>query len=265
MSLKIMVVDDEPVSAKLIRTLAVPLGHTVLTFEGSEVDGQRAEAQRFDVAFLGTRKSEMDGIELARRVRNSQPNRETTIVILGATDDVAMLRTAFGVGVQFVIPSPVTAARVAPMLKAMGSPGWKTRIHAARLPLFTEVRCQYGGRNIFMRSLNLSESGILLQRSGNVEVGQEVELKFEIEEIKTSLNLRARVVRVEGLERTGMEFIALKPEHRNAIQLYVLGHLRDPARRQELPDARIIDYSTTNSRILSLAKSLGQIRTWTSR
>ena len=79
MSLKIMVVDDEPVSAKLIRTLAVPLGHTILTFEGSEAAGQRAEAQRFDVAFLGARKQEMNGIELARRIRNSQPNCETTI------------------------------------------------------------------------------------------------------------------------------------------------------------------------------------------
>ena len=38
MSLKIMVVDDEPVSLKLMRSLAAPLDHTVLTFE----DGQEA-------------------------------------------------------------------------------------------------------------------------------------------------------------------------------------------------------------------------------
>jgi len=32
MSLKIMVVDDEPLSLQLIRSLAAPSGHTVLTF-----------------------------------------------------------------------------------------------------------------------------------------------------------------------------------------------------------------------------------------
>ena len=186
--------------------------------------------------------------------------------MLSATDDVAMLRAAFGVGAQFVIPSPVTAARVAPMLKAMGSPGWKTRIHAARLPLFTEVRCNSGDRNLSMRSLNISESGILLQPSGNVEAGQEVELKFEIEDVKASLNVRARVVRVEGSERAGMEFVALKPEDRNAIQLYVLGHFEGAERGDKnYRTPECIDYSTTDSRILSRAKSLGQIRTWTSR
>ncbi len=38
MSLKIMVIDNEPMSMKLLRSLAAPLHHTVLTFE----DGQEA-------------------------------------------------------------------------------------------------------------------------------------------------------------------------------------------------------------------------------
>ena len=239
MSLKIMVVDHEPVSLKVMRSLAVPLGHTVLTFDNTEGAGQRAETQRLDVAFVGLRKPALEGLDLARRIRNSQLNRETTIVMLSATDDVEMLRTAFGAGAQFVISGPVTAARVVPMLNAMASPGWKIRVHAARLPLFTEVRCKFGGRDLSMRSLNISESGILLQPSVDIAVGQEVGLKFEIEEVSASLNVRARVVRVEGSERTGMEFMTLAPEDQNAIQLYVPGHLRSSAARQELPDTRM--------------------------
>ncbi len=66
MSLKIMVVDDEPQSSKLIRSLAAPLDHTVLTFEDSQAAGQRAENQRFDVAFVGMGTPKLDGLELAR-------------------------------------------------------------------------------------------------------------------------------------------------------------------------------------------------------
>jgi CheY-like chemotaxis protein len=227
MSLKIMVVDDEPASMKLIRALAAPLLHTVLTFEDYPAAGQRAEQQRFDVAFLAMRLPQLDGLELVRRFRNSEHNRETTIVMLSISDDIESLRRAFGEGADFVLTKPITAARLRPMLAAMDSPGWKGRRHSARLPLFTEVMCTWDGRQFPLRSVNLSETGMLLKPSLNVEVGQEVGLEFKIAEVRASLNVLARIVRKEGTERVGVGFIGLAPEDHNAIQLYVLGRLKD--------------------------------------
>jgi CheY-like chemotaxis protein len=224
MPLKIMVVDDEPLSLTVMRSLAVPLGHTVLTLADSQEASQQAEKEQFDVVFVGVPRP--DGLDLARRMRNSQPNGETTVVMLGAMDDIEMMRKAFGVGVTFVLPKPIAAARIIPMLTAMKSSGWKARRHAARLPLFTEVNCKWGDRDFRMRSMNISETGMLLQSSHDVAVGQEVSLEFKIAEARASLNVRARVVRKQG---TGMgtEFIALAPEDQNAIQLYVMGHLEE--------------------------------------
>jgi len=232
MSLKIMVVDEEPTSLKLLRSLAAPLGHTVLTFEDSLEAGQRAEQQRFDVAFVSMRMPALDGLELARRIRNSEPNRETTIVMLSATEDNESLRKAFGEGADFVLAKPLTAARIRPMLAAMDSPGWKGKRHSARLPLITEVICTWDDRQYPLRSLNISESGMLLQASMDVEVGQEVGLEFKIAEVRASLNVLGRIVRKEGTERVGVAFIGPAPEDLNAIQLYVLGRLKDltPAR-----------------------------------
>lgn len=227
MSLKIMVVDDEPTSLKLMRSLAAPLDHTVLTFEDCRAAGERAEKQRFDVVFIGMRMLEPDGLELARRVRNSEPNRETTVVMLSATDDIAGLRKAFGAGADFVVSKPVTGARLRPMLAAMDSPGWKDKRGAARLPLFTEVHCTWGERHFPLRSMNISESGMLVQGSIDAEVGQEVALEFKIAEVRASLNLLARITRKEGTERFGIEFIGLAPEDLNAIQLYVMGRIID--------------------------------------
>jgi hypothetical protein len=137
------------------------------------------------------------------------------------------LRKAFGEGADFVLTKPVAAARLRPMLAGMDSSEWKGRRHAARLPLFTEVICTWDDRQFPLRSMNISESGMLLQPSVDIEVGQEVELEFKIAEVCASLHVLARVVRKEGTERVGMEFVGLAPEDHNAIQLYVMGRLKD--------------------------------------
>jgi CheY-like chemotaxis protein len=239
MSLKIMVVDDEPLSQKLIRSLATPSGHTVVTFEDSQEAGQRAETQRFDVAFVAMGTPQLDGLELARRIRKSPLNLEVTIVMLSATDDVKSLRTAYGEGADLVLSKPVTAGRIRPMLASMDSPGWKGRRHAARLPIFTEVVCSWDERQFPLRSMNISETGMLLQGLADIEVGQEVRLEFKIAEVNASLNALARIVRKEGTDRVAGAFIGLAPEDRNAIQLYVMGRLSDLKPRRDLSDTRI--------------------------
>lgn len=225
MSLKIMAVDDEAVSLKVVRSVAVPLNHTALTFENGQEAGQRAEKQRFDVVFVGMRTLEVDGLELVRRLRNSETNRETTIVMLSPNQDIESLRKAFGEGANLVMTKPVNAARLGAMLAAMDSPGWKDKRSAARLPLFTEVQCTRGSQKFSLRSMNISESGMLLQPSLDVEVGQELSLEFKIGEVRATLSPRAHVIRKEEPDRVAVEFLDLTPEDRNAIQLYVMGRL----------------------------------------
>jgi CheY-like chemotaxis protein len=230
MSLKIMVVDDEPLSLKVMRSLAVPLGHKVVTLDNSQEANQQAEKQRFDVVFVGMPRS--DGFELAQLIQAARPVSETTIVMLSASEDIQILRRAFGAGVSFVLPKPIAAARVISMLNAMELPGWREKRHMARLPLFTEVNCTRDGQDLPMQSMNISESGMLLRSPHKLEMAQEVSLKFKIAEVHAALDVSARIVRIEGTERVGMEFVSLAPKDENAIQLYVMGHLKkDPSPR----------------------------------
>jgi len=225
MTLKILIVDDEPLRLGPIRPLAAPLGHTVFAFDNAREVGERAEKQRFDVIFVGIPQS--DGLELVRRIRNSQANREATIVMLSAKDDVDSVREAFGEGADLVLKKPITAARLRPMLAAMDSPDWKTKRHRVRLPLFTDVICTLEGRQVHLRSMNISESGMLLQPSLDIDTGQEVALEFKIVEVHASFNVFARIVRKEGAERVAIEFIGLAPKDKNAISLYLIGRLKD--------------------------------------
>src|SRR5258707_4803922 len=217
MSLKIMVGDDDPLCPKLIRSLAAPWDHTVLAFEDSQAAGQRAESQRFDVAFVGMGTPQLDGLELARRIRKSPLNLETTIVMLGATDDIGSLRKAFAEGADFVLAKPISAARIRGMLAAMDSPGGKNKRHAVRLPLITEVICNWNDQQLPLRSLNVSESGMLLQGSADLKVGNEVGLEFKIAEFRASLNVMGRGVGQEGPNRITVGFVGVSPENNKAI------------------------------------------------
>lgn len=226
MSLKIMVADDEPSSSKLVRALCAPLGSTVLTFDDYQVAGQRAETQRFDLVLVAAHFPELRGFELVRQIRNSPPNRETTIAMLSATDEVESVRKAFGEGADLVLNKPLSADRLRRILAAIDSPEWKTR-SGARLPLFTDVLCSWGSHQILLRSLNISESGMLLRPSPDIELGQEVALEFKIAELRATLNVLARIVRKEGADRIAVKFVAPAPEDQNAIQVYVMGRLKD--------------------------------------
>ncbi|MGC2417104.1 MAG: response regulator [Candidatus Acidiferrales bacterium] len=239
MSLKIMVVDDEALTLKVMRSLTVPLGHRVLTLDNGQEAKQHAEKERFDVIFVGMPGP--DGIELARQLLDSQHNKDTVVVMLSVKDDIETLRKAFAAGATFVLPKPIAAPRIVPMLTAMDSPNWKARRGAARLPLSTEVNCRCGNQTFSMRSMNISDSGMLLRSSHEVgvEVGSEVSLEFKIAEFRASLDVRARIVRKEGSEAVGVEFVGLEIEDRNAIQLYIMGHLREQRPARDLADPRM--------------------------
>jgi CheY-like chemotaxis protein len=166
-----------------------------------------------------------DGLETVRRIRNSPQNVEATIIMLSSTDDIPMLRNAFREGANFVFQKPVTSARILPFLAALASPGWKTKVRAARLPLFTQVTCQRRDEEVVLRSMNISESGMLLQTAVDFEEGEAVSLEFDIAEVQARVKVKARIVRKDGRGQAGVEFIDLAPEHQNAIQLYVMGRL----------------------------------------
>jgi CheY-like chemotaxis protein len=235
MSLKIMVVDSQPAELQLMRPLAAPLGHMVLTFDDSKEVGERAEKQRFDVVFVGMPRE--DGLELIKRIRSTERNREATIVMLSPSDnDIEGVRQAFGQGADFVLGKPLTAPRLRAMLAAMDSAGWKGKRHTARLPLFTEVLCMWNDKQVTLRSMNISESGILLQPAVDAEVGAQVTLEFKINEVRATMRVLARVVRKEGNERVGMAFVDLAPECINAIQLYVMGRMKEITPRRDLSD-----------------------------
>lgn len=238
MSLHILAVDTEPTTLNLIRLLGISEGYRVSTFGDHREARQESEGQHFDIAFVGFGTVESDGLALVRYLKESKVNRESTIVMLTATDEIAVMRKALSEGADLVLTKPLVARRLGPLLAAMNSPTWRRKRGAARIPLFTEVKCIWDDREFAMRSMNISESGMLLQPSLDIEVGQEVGLEFTIAELGASLHVLARIVRKEEKRSVGVEFIGLVPEDQNVIQLYVMGRIKEAKPTREVTDWR---------------------------
>lgn len=238
MSLKILVIDDDPTTQQLLRALAIPSGHLVSAFDDSAAALAQLDVRAYDLAFVATRIRHANGLETIHSLRQSDYCRDTFIVLLNASDAIESMRAAFAEGADLAITKPLSAGPLRGLLAAADSPGWKNKRHSARLPLFTDVHFVCGDQKLTLRSLNISESGILLQGTADAEVGAEVELSFAIAEVSASLHIRGRIARKEGndgYDRLAVEFHAVTPEAQNAIELYVLGRMKDLSRPREIP------------------------------
>jgi len=92
-------------------------------------------------------------------------------------------------------------------------------VASKRAPLQVTVICRQGDMRFNSTSLNISESGMLLETPVVVNVGDEWELEFCLPETTTALKPRVQIVRKEP-RGIGVRFITLTMEARESIRQY---------------------------------------------
>ncbi len=133
------------------------------------------------------------------------------------------MRRAFKAGVTFFLGKPFTRERVRGLFNAALGLLLNPRRLCPRLPFRTAVDCRWRDKQIKATSVNISESGVLLEGSGEVTVGQEVDVEFLIPEALEPVRARVKVVRKEDPDRIGIRFLTLTPAEKTAIQRYITG------------------------------------------
>ncbi len=221
MSLKILVVDDDPDVLKLIKSVIQSLGYEVLGLTDSLYAAQRISNQKFDGVFVDARMPGLDGLGLVRHIRSSVTNNSVPIVMLTGYDDVETMRAGFRAGITFFMGKPPEVRQVGNILKLMQDVMLREKRSYVRLPLRTVVTCRMDEHQFTSASINVSEGGMLLETSGGLELGREVELRFSVPQIPDVLNPRGKVVRREPPDRMAIQFADLSSEDRKAIQAYI--------------------------------------------
>jgi hypothetical protein len=117
---------------------------------------------------------------------------------------------------------------VSGLIRALRGSMLKERRRHARLPFCAAVSCQIdenGGKSFDTVSINIGEGGMLLNSSGNFEIGKRLKLDFTLTDKAQVRNVQGLVVRKDQEGNAGIEFVALSLEHQEAIRNFIIGEV----------------------------------------
>jgi CheY-like chemotaxis protein len=226
MSLKILVVDDEPAVCKLLKSILEALGIETLALTDSREAARRVESEKFDGIVLDARMPHMDGFELTRHVRTHPTNRDAPVVMITASDDIATMRQAFRAGISFFLGKPFTQDKVYGLFRVARGPMLREKRRHARLPYRTAVTCTFREQKYTVTSLNVCEGGMALESAAGAPVGEILELEFRLAGFPEPLRLRGKVIRKGPPDRTAVQFLDLPESDREALQDFIAGKVK---------------------------------------
>jgi CheY-like chemotaxis protein len=219
--MRILVIDSDPEVLKTTKGVIQSLGYEVLAIADAAQAAASITHRKFDGVFLDSRMSLEGGSAMIRHIRNSPTNNSVPIVMLAGVEDVETMRAGFRAGITFFMAKPPDVKQVSDILRLMRGVMLREKRSYVRLPLRTVVNCRTEHHEFTSGSLNLSEGGMLLDTSGGMAVGQEIELRFSLPPTPGQLNPRAQVIRREAPDRMAVQFLGLSSDDRQAVQAYI--------------------------------------------
>jgi CheY-like chemotaxis protein len=224
-SMKIMVVDDQPEVLAGIKAMLEGLGCLALTVSDSRQAAKLIQRESFDSIFVDVQMPHLDGFELSRLIRASTLNSKTPIVMLTDNDDIQTMRLAFKSGATYFLGKPVAADRIQGLYNAVLGPTLSQRRKNPRVPHVVGLNCSRGvsgGRDFLARTVDLSEGGLSFESSEKIDMGALLCLEFSLSPTGHPLRLDSKVVRLSPPNRYGVEFIEPSSSAREAIREFVL-------------------------------------------
>ncbi len=227
MPLRIMVVDDEPAALRAIKATVEPLGLEVLLLQDGRRALERLKTERFDGFMVDGTMPGLDGFELTQAIRSSTSSATAPIVMITDANDVSTMRRAFQAGISIFLTKPVSPERLTGLIRILRGPMLIERRRRARLPLQTPVRVRVGTHDYRGITLNIGEGGVLVEVSGEIPLGQRVEVEFHLPGSTAALKPSGSVLRQDASGRLAIHFDRLADSDLAAIRQYILGNLKD--------------------------------------
>ncbi|MDD5296953.1 MAG: response regulator [Rhodocyclaceae bacterium] len=105
-SRRVLVIDDDPVIGKSFNRVLESKGYAVITAENGEEALRKLNAETYDLVFTDIRMPGMSGLEVAERIKASQP--WLPVVIITGYDTQAYQARAAAAGVSGFINKPLS-------------------------------------------------------------------------------------------------------------------------------------------------------------
>ena len=215
---RILVVDDDPQMLNLLGEVLVNMGMEPRCVQSSRRAAEMINKEKFDGVFLDWFMPELDGLQLAERIRWSKTNSTCPMVMLTGNQEPDAMRQCFRVGINFFLQKPATVERIQGLVKAARDLMLQERLRYQRIPLVVPIRCQWQVQAFEQsskgESLNLSTSGMLARMESEPPAGALVQLSFHLPGDREAFACTACVVRHAQGGQVGLRFVNLSRDER---------------------------------------------------
>jgi len=219
---RILVVDDDPLSAELICEILRSAGLDASFLTSSAEAAARLKREKYHAVFLDMRMPAPDGAELARQVRASRVNSSTIIVMITGEQDRTVMGRAFEAGVEFFLFKPVERNKLLKLIRVTAGPIERERRRFTRVPLRCRIALESGNDRLEGTTLDLSLGGARVQSNRVFPSGAPVTVSLELEAGTSHLRSGARVIRTVGTDCMGVQFENLESKESNRLQQFLL-------------------------------------------
>jgi CheY-like chemotaxis protein len=202
---RILVVDDDPTVCELIQEVLVSSELQSLAILESNRVAPHLAMEKFGAAFLDVRMPPPDGIELTRRIRASDLNRKTPIVIITGEEDNAVLGRAFDAGANFFLFKPIDRHRMLRLIRVTEHSIQHEGRRFQRVKTACQVSLHCREEHLDGVTVDLSLGGMLVRAVRTLPVGSAVRVDLQLQADKPHVQVSARVVRVSGSDFMGLE------------------------------------------------------------
>lgn len=219
LSLKLLVVEDDPASLELITEVLRSLEAEVRPVSDSQEAAVLVSQEKFDGIFLDLEMPNLHGFALAEKIRSSSWNKLTPIVIVTGRDQRDTMHQAFVTGANFFLQKPIDRRKLAVLFRAVRGTMVENRRRYARVPLQTEVTCTVGSKVSRGRTWNLSQGGIQVE-DGNLKPGDAIRISFRLPTSGVVIDAQG-TVKWGNETRQGIQFTKLTNENHEAIRQFI--------------------------------------------
>src|SRR6202000_935915 len=190
--------------------------------------------EKFDVVFVDAKMPAPDGLELARRIRASGPNKRATIVMVTGEQGSHFMQRVFEAGVNFVVFKPVDRQALMRLLRVTQGAVERERRRYARIHTACKVVMEFKDQNSFGPTIDMSLTGMRVKMNRLFPVNSIVTTTLELVPDTPRLTFKCRVVRQIDDDCMGVEYEALDEQESQKLEEFLLPRVLEMARRKTM-------------------------------
>jgi DNA-binding response OmpR family regulator len=218
-SVKLLVVEDDAASLELMTEVFTSLKAEVRPLSSSQEADSLVNREKFDGIFLDLEMPQLDGFQLARKVRKSSWNKSTPIIIVTGRDEHDTMGDSFRMGATFFLQKPVDRQKLTRLFQTVRGSMVANRRRYLRVPLQTELACIVNGKTLRGRTWNLSQGGMQVEVDG-LRADEAAGFSFELPHSRFLIDALGTVVWVKN-DRQGIRFTHVAPKIQREIDTFV--------------------------------------------